>query len=164
VKSHNSNFKKRSFGLQTIEEKMSHLLKPIFQGSKKEFILINNLVKNWAQIVGPKYAKFCAPKMVNFEKNKTGAKLTISVFNSSVGFFLENNSDIIIERIATLYGFKSINRIIIKQEPKNIEIEPLDKKIIDKNIEKMVDSTLENIENKELEATLKKLAEDIFGK
>ncbi len=164
MKSHNSNFKKRSFGLQTIEEKMSHLLKPIFQGSKKEFILINNLVKNWAQIVGPKYAKFCAPKMVNFEKNKTGAKLTISVFNSSVGFFLENNSDIIIERIATLYGFKSINRIIIKQEPKNIEIEPLDKKIIDKNIEKMVDSTLENIENKELEATLKKLAEDIFGK
>jgi hypothetical protein len=164
VKSQNSNFKKRSFGLQTIEEKMSHLLKPIFQGSKKEFILINNLVKNWAQIVGPKYAKFCAPKMVNFEKNKTGAKLTISVFNSSVGFFLENNSDIIIERIATLYGFKSINRIIIKQEPKNIEMEQLDKKINDKNIEKMVDSTLENIENKELEATLKKLAEDIFGK
>ncbi len=164
MKSQNSNFKKRSFGLQTIEEKMSHLLKPIFQGSKKEFILINNLVKNWAQIVGPKYAKFCAPKMVNFEKNKTGAKLTISVFNSSVGFFLENNSDIIIERIATLYGFKSINRIIIKQEPKNIEMEQLDKKINDKNIEKMVDSTLENIENKELEATLKKLAEDIFGK
>ena len=164
MKSQNSNFKKRSFGLQTIEEKMSHLLKPIFQGSKKEFILINNLVKNWAQIVGPKYAKFCAPKMVNFEKNKTGAKLTISVFNSSVGFFLENNSDIIIERIATLYGFKSINRIIIKQEPKNIEIEQLDKKIKDKNVEKMVDSTLENIENKELELTLKKLAEDIFGK
>ena len=164
MKSQNSNFKKRSFGLQTIEEKMSHLLRPIFQGSKKEFILINNLVKNWAQIVGPKYAKFCAPKMVNFEKNKTGAKLTISVFNSAVGFFLENNSDIIIERIATLYGFKSINRIIIKQEPKNIEMEQLDKKIKDKNIEKMVDSTLENIENKELEATLKKLAEDIFGK
>ena len=45
MKSQNSNFKKRSFGLQTIEEKMSHLLKPIFQGSKKEFILINNLVK-----------------------------------------------------------------------------------------------------------------------
>ncbi len=164
MKSQNSNFKKRSFGLQTIEEKMSHLLRPIFQGSKKEFILINNLVKNWSQIVGTKYAKFCAPKMVNFEKNKTGAKLTISVFNSSVGFFLENNSDIIIERIATLYGFKSINRIIIKQEPKNIEMEQLDKKINDKNIEKMVDSTLENIENKELEATLKKLAEDIFGK
>jgi multimeric flavodoxin WrbA len=43
-------------------------------------------------------------------------------------------------------------------------MEQLDKKINDKNIEKMVDSTLENIENKELEATLKKLAEDIFGK
>ena len=79
-------------------------------------------------------------------------------------FFLENNSDIIIERIATLYGFKSINRIIIKQEPKNIEMEPLDKKINDQDTEKMVNSTLQNIENKELELTLKKLAEDIFGK
>jgi hypothetical protein len=164
VKSQNSNFKKRSFGLQTIEEKMSHLLRPIFQGSKKEFILINNLVKNWSQIVGPKYAKFCAPKIVNFEKNKSGAKLTISVFNSSVGFFLENNSDIIIERIATLYGFKSINKIIIKQEPRSVESVLPDKKINDQNIEKKVNSTLQNIENKELEATLKKLAEDIFGK
>ncbi len=164
MKSQNSNFKKRSFGLQTIEEKMSHLLRPIFQGSKKEFILINNLVKNWSQIVGPKYAKFCAPKIVNFEKNKSGAKLTISVFNSSVGFFLENNSDIIIERIATLYGFKSINKIIIKQEPRSVESVLPDKKINDQNIEKKVNSTLQNIENKELEATLKKLAEDIFGK
>jgi hypothetical protein len=164
VKSQNSNFKKRSFGLQTIEEKMSHLLRPIFQGSKKEFILINNLVKNWSQIVGPKYAKFCAPKIVNFEKNKSGAKLTISVFNSSVGFFLENNSDIIIERIATLYGFKSINKIIIKQEPRSVESVLPDKKINDQDIEKKVNSTLQNIENKELEATLKKLAEDIFGK
>ena len=164
MKSQNSNFKKRSFGLQTIEDKMSHLLRPIFQGSKKEFILINNLVKNWAQIVGPKYAKFCAPKMVNFEKNKSGAKLTISVFNSSVGFFLENNSDIIIERIATLYGFKSIVKIIIKQEPRSIETTSPDKKITNQDTEKMVNSTLQNIENKELEATLKKLAEDIFGK
>jgi hypothetical protein len=143
---------------------MSHLLSQIFQGSKKEFILINNFVKNWSQIVGPKYAKFCAPKIVNFEKNKSGAKLTISVFNSSVGFFLENNSDIIIERIATLYGFKSINKIIIKQEPRSVESVLPDKKINDQNIEKKVNSTLQNIENKELEATLKKLAEDIFGK
>ena len=75
-----------------------------------------------------------------------------------------NNSEIIIERIATLYGFKSINRIIIKQEPKNIENKAVDKKIIDKNVEKIVDSTLENIEDKALGATLKKLAEDIFGK
>ena len=164
MKSLNSNFKKRSLGLQTLEEKMSHLLRPIFQGSKKEFILINNLVKNWSQIVGPKYAKFCTPKLVNFEKNKTGAKLTISVFNSSIGFFLENNSDIIIERIATLYGFKSINKIIIKQEPRSIESILPDKKINDKNIEKKVNATLQNIQYKELEATLKKLAEDIFGK
>ena len=77
---------------------------------------------------------------------------------------LENNSEIIIERIATLYGFKSIAKIIIKQEPRSIGNDLPDKKITDKDTEKMVNSTLQNIENKELEATLKKLAEDIFGK
>jgi hypothetical protein len=42
---------KQFFGTQSIEQKLSHLLKPLFHGSKKEFILINNLVKNWEEII-----------------------------------------------------------------------------------------------------------------
>ena len=59
---------------------------------------------------------------------------------------------------------KPIVKIIIKQEPRSIETISPDKKITNQDTEKMVNSTLQNIENKELEATLKKLAEDIFGK
>lgn len=159
-KSYHKKTNKR-YGLQTIDEKVSNLLSPIFNSSKKEFIIINNLVKNWPQIVGEKYAKFCSPKMVSFDKKNHNIKLTIAVFNSATGFFIENNSEIIIERIATKYGFKSVKKIIIKQEPKEINLN-LSSKKLSQELSNKIDKKLENIENKELSATLKKLAEEIY--
>ena len=84
---------KNSYGLQSIDQKISHLLKPIFLGSKKEFIMINNLIKNWDEIIGKKYAKFCYAKSVSFSKDKSSEKLTITVYKPSVGFFLDNSSE-----------------------------------------------------------------------
>ena len=159
----NSNNKQQKFGLQTIDNKISSLLKPILNNSKKEYILINNLVKNWSQIVGEKSAKFCMPKIVNHDKKTSGLKLTIAVFNPSTGFFLEQNSEIIIERIAMLYGFKTINKIIIKQEPKEINL-PENQKKLPIEIDNKIEKKLKNIENKELSTTLKNLANEIFNK
>ena len=158
----NTNKNQRKYGLQTIDNKISSLLKPILNNSKKEFVLINNLVKNWQQIVGEKSAKFCSPKMVSFDKKNNGLKLTIAVFNPATGFFLEQNSEIIIERIAILYGFKTINKIIIKQEPKEINLVEPEKKL-PHELNNKIDKTLESIENKDLSATLKKLANEIFN-
>lgn len=159
----NTNKNQRKYGLQTIDNKISSLLKPILNNSKKEYVLINNLVKNWSQIVGEKSAKFCSPKIVNLDKKNHGLKLTIAVFNPATGFFLEQNSEIIIERIAMLYGFKTINKIIIKQEPKEINFNDT-AKILPPELNKKIDKTLESIENKDLSATLKNLASEIFNK
>ncbi len=148
------------FGLQNIDQKMSHLLKPIFNGSKKEFILINNLVKNWQEVVGKKYAKFCYPKSISFGKDKT-AKLSIAVYNSATGFFLENNSELIIERIASFYGFKSIAKIIIKQEPRDIE-NKRSEIILPKIKEDFLQKTIFDIEDKELAKALQSLGREIM--
>ena len=117
----NSQFYKRSTYAKSIEENLNLVLQPLFSGSKKEFILINNLVKNWSQIIGKKYAKFCTPKMVSFSKDHKTAKLTIIAYNSAIAFFIENNCELILETIASLYGFKTINKIIIKQQPQIIK-------------------------------------------
>jgi hypothetical protein len=156
------NDNKKRYGLQTIDNKISSVLKPLLNNSKKEFIMINNLVKNWSQIVGEKSAKFCTPKIVNLDKKTNGLKLTIAVYNPATGFFLEQNSEIIIERIAILYGFKTINKIIIKQEPKEINFTETEKTLT-VELNNKIDKSLENIENKELSATLKKLAKEIFN-
>ena len=60
-----------------------------------------------------------------------------------------------------------LNQLLKSSSSKNQEASkpsPPTKKITNQDTEKMVNSTLQNIENKELEATLKKLAEDIFGR
>lgn len=154
---------KTSFGLQALDQKIGNLLKPLFQGSKKEFILINNLVKNWEDLVGKKYANFCYPKSINFAKDKSGnGKLTIAVYNSAVGFFIENNAELIIERIATFYGFKAIAKIIIKQEPKIIN-QPQNKEIkLSANQENILQQQLKDISDPDLAATLQKLGREIL--
>lgn len=155
---------RKSYGLQPIEQKITSFLKPLFSGSKKEFILINNLVKNWDDIIGKKYAKFCYPKSVTFEKSKNTAKLTVAVHNSSVGFFLENNSDFLIEKIAKLYGHKSITKIIIKQEPKSLETKTREEIKLPKEQQEKLTTLLTQVENQDLAQTLERLGKEIFKK
>jgi hypothetical protein len=164
------------YGLQPIDAKLTRLLKPIFFGSKKEFLIINNLVKNWENIVGKKYARLCYPKSIVFNKvikhnnneqkstyfNKKQAKLTIAVYNSSIGFLLENTSEFLIERIATLCGYKVIDKIIIKQEQKFVEEK--EEKILSLKDEEKIKSKLKNIADQDLFEVLKKLGKDIIGK
>lgn len=151
--------KRTNYGLQPLDKNLDSVLKPIFDGSKKEFALVNNLAKNWKDIIGPKYAKFCYPKSVTFAKKKgSKSKLTIGVYNPSVGFFLDQNSEIILERIASYYGFKSIEKIIIKQEPQNLEVKiNFDEIKIPKKRQEFLEDVLKNIEDKELAKTLERL-------
>ncbi len=155
---------KKSYGLQSIDQKLTSLLKPIFAGSKKEFIVINNLVKNWSEIIGEKYAKLCYAKSVTFDKTQKSAKLTIAVHNAAVGFFLENSSEIILERIATFYGYKAITKIIIKQEPKMISSGEVAEIKLPQAQENFLEERISGIEDKELAETLKKLGRTIFQK
>ncbi len=155
-----------NFGFQTLDNKLTSLLKPLFDGNKKEFLIINNLVKNWEEVIGKKYSKLCYPKSVNFSKNsefeKSQAKLTIAVHNSAVGFFLQNNSEYLIEKIASLYGYKAVNKIIITQEPKDTG----EKIIFETKLSPQKETTLKNqisdIEDQELKKTLESLGRDIL--
>ena len=159
---------KKYFGPQSIEQKLTSLLKPLFQGSKKEFLIINNLVKNWEEIIGKKYAKLCYPKSINFTKNPQSnfsqARLTIAVYNSAIGFFLENNSEFLLGKIAELYGFKAIHKIIIKQEHKQIETEETEEIKLSEEEEKNLQLRLQDVADKDLANILAKLGREIFYK
>lgn len=155
---------KKYYGPQSIDQKLNNLLAPIFSGSKKEFIIINNLVKNWSEIIGAKYSKLCYAKAVSFDKTQKTAKLTIAVHNAAVGFFLENSSEIILERIATFYGYKAITKIIIKQEPKNIKSADTSEIKLPQAEEKFLADKISGIADQELAATLQRLGREILKK
>jgi hypothetical protein len=153
---------KKNFGPQSIEKKLEDLLKPMLVGGKKEFILINNLVKNWREIVGKKYAEFCYPKSVSLGKESGGGKLTIGVYNASIGFFLEGSSDLVIERIASFCGFRSISKIIIKQEPKIITNSKIKEIKLSKAQEDFLSEKICDVEDVELAKTLQNLGRKIL--
>jgi hypothetical protein len=153
----------KSYGLQSIDQKISNLLKPIFAGSKKEFVIINNLVKNWHEIIGKKYADFCYPKSINFDKSQKSAKLTIAVYNSSVGFYLENSSEFLLEKIATLYGYKAITKIIIKQEPKQLNNKIREEIKLPKEQQEKLNLQIKDVTDPDLADILEKLGKDILG-
>ncbi len=148
------------YGQGHIENKITNLLKPLFSGNKQHFLIINNLVKNWEKIVSKKYANFCYPKSINFSKDKK-AKLTIAVFNSAIGFAIENNSEILLEKIANLYGYKAIHKITIVQEAREIKAKEDDIKLEKWQEEKIKDAT-KNITNQDLAKTIEDLGKEIF--
>jgi hypothetical protein len=158
----NSQFYKRSTYARSIEENLNLVLQPLFSGSKKEFILINNLVKNWSQIIGKKYAKFCTPKMVSFSKDHKTAKLTIIAYNSAIAFFIENNCELILETIASLYGFKTINKIIIKQQPQIIKNAEDEKIILSASKEEFLQDKISNLHDQDLARSLQNLGRHII--
>jgi len=140
-------------GMQHIDSKITDLLKPVFKNDKRKFIAINNLFKNWNSIVGDKYRNYCSPKSIKSEGNEN--ILFINAHNSSVGFILENNSEIIIEKIASLYGYKPINKIKIIISPKNIKTKDVSKNIIIEKINsEPINKILSTIEDSELAETL----------
>lgn len=153
-----------TYGMQSLDQKITNLLKPIFAGSKKEFILINNLVKNWPEIIGKKYAKFCYPKSIHFDKSHKQAKLTIGVYNPSVGFYLESSSDFLIEKIATTYGYKAITKIIIKQEPKLVDSNKTKDITLNKTQQEQLNKSLSDVKDEGLANILEKLGKDILFK
>ena len=62
--------KNKYSGFQKLDHKISKIIKPISKKKKDNFVILNNLSKNWETIVGAKYYRYCYPKKVQFNTNK----------------------------------------------------------------------------------------------
>lgn len=160
---------KKFHGVKHIENRITDALKPLFKGDKKQFLIINNIAKNWEKIVGKKYAKLCYPKSINFARakkkgEKATAKLTIAVYNSAVGFFLQSNSEMLLEKIAMLYGYKAVHKITVKQEAKEVKGFFREEVRLPQEKEQVLQADLDGVEDEELKETLLRLGRDILGR
>ncbi len=155
-------------GFLPLEKNISQILKPIFvkgQKTKDNFLVINNLNKNWQKIIGDKCWQFCTPKKIKFEKNKKAdGVLTIAANSSAIAFYLEASTNQIIENIASYYGYKIISDIRIIQEPKVLvgeKLAEINQNISQKSKDLIFNSTLE-IKDQELREILQKLGKSIL--
>ena len=155
----------RGYGINHIENSITNLLKPLHKKDKKNFLIIGNIIKNWEKVVGKKYANLCAAKSIAFDKNSNSkkAKLIINVYNPAVGFFLQNNSDLILDRIAQLYGYRAVHKITIKQEAKEIDIAKNQEPILTEKQTEILKNQIKDVRNTDLQDILSRLGADIIS-
>jgi len=155
---------KKYQGFVQVEEKISNILKPILGRKKSNFVVISALNKSWINIIGEKFHQFCAPKDITFPKNqKNNGTLIIKAYNSATAFYLEINSNQIIERIAVYYGYKVISEIKIHQEPKDIKFSKIEDKI-NPDQQLLIDQSISQINDPELKLILSKLGQQVLLK
>ena len=158
---------KKYRGFVNIESQISSIIKPLLRKQKDNFIIISNLKKIWPEIIGEKFQPFCTPYKINFERGKkNNATLYIRAYNPSIAFYLESDSNRIIEKIAAYYGYKIIAKIKIEQQLRNIETDKKEQNItiIDENQQKIIDDLSAKINDPELKSVLKKLGEAVFSR
>jgi len=154
---------KKYSGFQKLDDNISKIIKPISKKKRENFVILQNLTKNWPEIAGQKYYQYCYPKKIKFNQNNT-AILFIGAYNSAIAFALEGNKNYIIEKIASYFGYKIVTDIKILQELKEIKLQKVKKsRKLDDKEEKFIKNNTLKIKDQELQSVLKKLGELILS-
>ena len=104
-------FRKFSLFSKTIAKSCEGLLKPIY---KKHGFAEHRIITDWHEIVGAQFSNLSAPlKLVN-SRQQGGGTLHVMVA-SGRALEMQHLQHIIIDKIATYFGFKAVDRIVLIQ-------------------------------------------------
>ncbi len=82
------------------------------QAARRRGFHKTDIIDHWETIIGAELASQCSPVKMSFGREKTGGTLHIKA-DSSVATLLQHHEPIIIERMASFYGYRIIERIRI---------------------------------------------------
>ncbi len=155
---------KRIYGLRNLSLALDEITKPVFQ--KKGFTE-NKIITDWHLIVGAEIARFSFPKKIYFRgENRDGGVLHVEVWDSGIANDIMYMEPIIVEKIAKYFGYKSIDKIKILQNPSVLKKEDSTIAVIDKDIinqaEKHMHNKLDDIDDPELKKALESLGKSVF--
>lgn len=95
-----------------LSKALEKVTKPLF---KKRGFVESRLITQWPQIVGTQLAIHCIPEKLVFDRwNQTGAKLHL-VTESAWALELQHMEPVLLEKIAGFFGFKAVDRLVIRQ-------------------------------------------------
>lgn len=149
---------KRRYSLfpRTLEECITPVVRPVL---KDKGLAASRLLAKWESIVGPMLSMHCYPEKLSFPRGrKTGGTLTVSV-ESGFATELQHLQPVIMERLASYFGYQAITRIAISHSwPEH----PAPKHR--RKPEPIAASVTESVEDDELRAALDALARSISGR
>lgn len=148
----------RRFSLfsKPLKQCIEPLTRPVF---KEKGIAAARLLTQWPSIVGEELAAHSYPEKVSFPQGKkTDGTLTVAAA-SGFALQLQYAQPLILERLATYFGYKAISRIAITQNYQPIATE---KRPAKSQPKVALDKTaLETIDDPELKSAWSSLAETL---
>jgi len=102
-------------GMKDISHVLDNYTKPFF---KRRGFAENKIITDWEKIVGSTLAKYSTPRKLTFNRDKRAdGTLHIEVYDSGMAMQMTYIEPVVIEKIATYFGYRSVVKIKIIQKP-----------------------------------------------
>ncbi len=149
------NPSKRRYSLfaKSLKSCVDPLVRPVF---KAQGLAASKLIAEWEQLVGKELAAHTMPLKLSFAKDKNADGTLTIACSGAHALTLQHMQPVLIERIASYFGYRAVARIQIEQRPMTA---PAPAKKTPQRAAKVVDSSgIANVEDEELRTALSGLA------
>jgi hypothetical protein len=161
----------RRKGAQTLQSLLEEALEPTLKAKGFASAAIH---MHWAEIVGAHLAPWSEPVSLRWpprppgadpEKARDGAVLTIKT-EGAFALDLQHQTPQIIQRINGFFGWRCVEKLVLKQGPVRKGGEPKQRRKRELTVEAshQLDQMLQPVENPELKAALARLGVGVLGK
>ena len=128
---------------------------------KAQGLAASKLISEWEQIVGKELAAHTMPTKLTFTKDKKAeGNLTVAC-EGAHALTLQHIQPVIMERIASYFGYKAVARITIEQRP--VSAKPKMKVAFKPKTRNVDISGIDQVEDPELKQALSGLAKTLSG-
>jgi hypothetical protein len=107
--------KRRGGRPKALAASIERVTRPLFG---KRGLADGAIVRQWAAIVGPDFARLTAPEKLVFPgRERAGGTLHLRVAHGAIATTIQHQEPVIIERINGFFGFRAVARLSLKQGP-----------------------------------------------
>tara|TARA_B100000902_G_C26960849_1_gene740438 strand:- start:226 stop:708 length:483 start_codon:yes stop_codon:yes gene_type:complete len=147
---HNKNNNKTQTYIQGLRPFSSSIPKTLKKYVKKGSYNYSNILDNWTKIVSKKISDTCYPVSVKMGKEMKDGTLVLNVIHGKE-LEVEYAKKEIIDKINSFFGYKCIDRVILKVMQEKIKLNKLFPKI--KNLSK-IEAKMKKVNNEGLKSSL----------
>ncbi len=134
------------------------LLRPVL---KSQGIAASKLITEWEQLIGKEMAARTLPLKLTFPKDKNADGTLTIACEGAHALTLQHMQPMLIERIASYFGYRAVARIQIEQRPvKTAAASPVAAR---KTVKSLNTSSVADVEDAELKTALSDLAKTFAG-
>jgi len=151
---------KRRYSLfpKTLDQVVEPLTRPLL---KTQGLAGTKILTQWESIVGAQLSQHCMPEKLSFPKGKkSGGTLVIST-ESGFATELQHMQPLILERLASYFGYQAIVRIVISHSW--MHTPKLDKPAMKPTLAKGSSHLADDVTDSELKEALASLARTLAG-